>query len=133
MRLQLSNDAFWLLYCEEEPIDEANITEAQAIAAKFPNGFTIADDWVELGDTGLIEATFLVDNIRPPEYTHKIDFIGGWELLFYIDGDTATYMWWHLTKEPESPETVPIEHIMGKQWITTKLKSKFPLFKAKRV
>lgn len=132
MRLRLSNDAFWLLYCEEEPIDEANIAEAQAIAAQFPNGFTIADDWIELEDTGLIEATFLVDNVRPPEYTHSIS-IGEWALLFYVDGQSATYMWWHPTKEPESPETVPIEVIAGKQWITTKLKSKIPIWKAKRV
>lgn len=133
MRFQLSNDAFWLLYCEEEPIDEANIAEAMSIIAQFPNGFTIADDWVELGDTGLIEATFLAEQVRPPEYTHQIDFIGDWALLFYVDGQSVTYMWWHPTKEPEAPETVPIEIIMGKRWITTKLKSKFPLSKAKRL
>ncbi|MEG0578595.1 MAG: hypothetical protein RR490_01625 [Niameybacter sp.] len=56
--IQLSNDAFYLLYLQEEPLDEANIEEAEEIAATFPYGFMIEDDY-EIVDTDLIEASFI--------------------------------------------------------------------------
>ena len=43
--LQLSNDAFFMLYADEEPIDDENREEANEIAQMFLNGFLIADDW----------------------------------------------------------------------------------------
>lgn len=59
MQLQMSCDAFYLLYCGEEPLDDANINEAEEIAAMFPDGFFIEDyDLVE-EDKSLIEATFI--------------------------------------------------------------------------
>ena len=41
IELQISNDAFFYLLEEEEPLDEANLEEAQEILAMFPNGFVV--------------------------------------------------------------------------------------------
>ena len=58
--LQISNDAFWYLYQEEEMIDEDNIEEAQEVMSMFPNGFIIKDDYVVVEDEpDLIECTFI--------------------------------------------------------------------------
>ena len=57
--LQLSNDAFYYLKDEDEPLDELNLEEAQEIMAMFPNGFIIDDDWSAIEDSDLIEAKFI--------------------------------------------------------------------------
>ena len=57
--IQLSNDAFYYLNYGEEPLDEDNLEEAKEIAAEFPNGFYIEDDWKLVDDSDLIEATFI--------------------------------------------------------------------------
>lgn len=54
---QLSNDAFYLLYCGEEPLDEDNRDEANEIAAMFPHGFFIES--YEVVGEDLIEAVFI--------------------------------------------------------------------------
>lgn len=63
--LQLSNDAFYYLYCGEEPLDDDNIEEALEIQAMFPNGFEIEDNWSAVENSDLIEAMFVpyVENI----------------------------------------------------------------------
>lgn len=55
---QLSNDAFFYLYSEEAPLDEANLEEAEEIQAMFPNGYEILDGWSYV-DEDLIQATFI--------------------------------------------------------------------------
>lgn len=58
--LQLSNDAFMYLLAEELPLDDANMQEALEVAAMFPDGFTISDDWSYIEDEpGMVEATFI--------------------------------------------------------------------------
>ena len=71
LELQISNDAFFYLLEEEEPLDEANLEEAQEILAMFPNGFVIEDGWKPVEDSDLIEATFVpytIDNADYDEY-----------------------------------------------------------------
>lgn len=133
MRLKLTNDAFFALYCGEEPIDEVNLEEAKNIAAQFPHGFTIGEDWVELGDTGLIEAVFTAEQMRPPKYTHSLEIFGEWELLIAVNSNEAEYMFWHPTKESFSQGTSLIELINGKQWVKTVKNGQYPIFKAKRI
>lgn len=57
--LQISNDAFFLITAEEEPLDEENLEEAQEILSMFPNGFYIKEDWKTVENSDLIEATFI--------------------------------------------------------------------------
>lgn len=71
LELQITNDAFFYLLEEEEPLDEANLEEAQEILAMFPNGFVIEEGWKPVEDSDLIEATFIpytVDNADYDEY-----------------------------------------------------------------
>lgn len=56
---QLSNDAFFYLLQDEEPLDEDNLEEALEIMELFPNGFEIQDNWQAVKDTDLIEAVFV--------------------------------------------------------------------------
>lgn len=71
IELQISNDAFFYLLEEEEPLDEANLEEAQEILAMFPNGFVVKDGWKPVEDSDLIEAIFIpyvADNTDYDEY-----------------------------------------------------------------
>lgn len=54
----LSNDAFFWLKDEDDPIDEDNLEEAQEILAMFPNGFVIQDNWKYDGPDAIL-ATFI--------------------------------------------------------------------------
>ena len=58
IEMQISNDAFFYLLEEEEPLDEANLEEAQEILAMFPNGFVIDEGWKPVEDSDLIEVMF---------------------------------------------------------------------------
>ena len=58
--LQISNDAFWFLYQDEEMIDEDNMEEAEEVLSMFANGFVIKDDYKIVDDEpDLIECTFI--------------------------------------------------------------------------
>lgn len=57
--LQISNDAFFFITEEEEPLDDANLEEAQEILGMFPKGFYVEDNWRYVEDSDLIEATFI--------------------------------------------------------------------------
>lgn len=54
----LSNDAFFFLYQDEEPLDDINLAEALEIAEQFPAGYQIQEGWLYV-DTDLVEATFV--------------------------------------------------------------------------
>lgn len=56
--LQLSNDAFFYLLNEEEPLDSDNMEEALEVLALFPGGYEIEEDWSYV-DADLIETTFV--------------------------------------------------------------------------
>lgn len=58
--LQISNDAFWYLYQEDEMLDESNMEEAKEVMQLFPFGFIIKEDFKVVEDeTDLIECTFI--------------------------------------------------------------------------
>ena len=57
--IQISNDAFFFITEEEEPLDEENLEEAQEILSMFPNGFYVEENWKPVEDSDLIEATFI--------------------------------------------------------------------------
>lgn len=63
----LSNDAFFYLYAEEDPLDDDNLEEALEVAECFPNGFIIKEGWRYIDDD-MIEATFI------PLVQKEVDF-----------------------------------------------------------
>ena len=57
--MQISNDAFFFITEEEEPLDEENLEEAQEVLSMFPNGFYVEENWKPVEDSDIIEATFI--------------------------------------------------------------------------
>ena len=57
--LQITNDAFYYLKEDEDPLDDDNLDEALEVLDMFPNGFEIREDWRPVEDSDLIEATFI--------------------------------------------------------------------------
>lgn len=95
--LQISNDAFyWLLY-EEEPLDEDNIEEAKEVADMFPNGFQIEDNWSPLPDEGLIEATFVpyIEEETNYDLVHELTKYIELHLTWLDEGHSQARVLWH--------------------------------------
>ena len=59
LTLQITNDAFYYLKEDEDPLDDDNLEEALEVLSMFPNGFEIKEDWRPVEDSDLIEATFI--------------------------------------------------------------------------
>lgn len=76
--MQISNDAFFYLLEEEEPLDEENLEEAYEILALFPHGFNIEENWKAVEDSDLIECTFV------PYVEDDMDFDEYEELTKYL-------------------------------------------------
>ena len=95
IELQITNDAFFYLLEEEEPLDEANLEEAQEILAMFPNGFVIEEGWKPVEDSDLIEAIFIpyvADNADYDEYSELTAHIQ--MQIKWLDA-THIRMWWY--------------------------------------
>lgn len=98
LELQITNDAFFYLLEEEEPLDETNLEEAQEILAMFPNGFVIEEGWKPVEDSDLIEAIFIpyiIDNADYDEYFELTAYIQ--MQIKWLD-TTHIRMWWYNSK-----------------------------------
>lgn len=87
--MQISNDAFFYLLEEEEPLDEENLEEAQEILAMFPNGFYIEENWKAVEDSDLIECVFIPyinDNMDFDEYQELTKHIQ--QQIKWLDANT---------------------------------------------
>ena len=76
--VQISNDAFFFITEEEEPLDEENLEEAQEVLSMFPNGFYVEENWKPVEDSDLIKATFIPyveDNYDYDEYQDLTKYI----------------------------------------------------------
>lgn len=113
--LQMSCDAFYWLYCGDEPLDPDNLEEAEEIAAMFPHGFLIDDNYeFVVDDPGLIEAIFIPyrpDTFQADAYD-KLTTEARLEIK-YLSGDKLIYRLYN-TKYGEysgiwSRAEVPIE------------------------
>lgn len=96
----ISNDAFFWLKDEEDPLDESNLEEAEEILAMFPNGFVIQDNW-KYTEPDTIEATFIPyieseDIVWDGECRMKTNnkSIDPWAFLFKIIDKTRCYARW---------------------------------------
>lgn len=96
--VRLSNDGFYYLLSGEEPLDEENIKEAQSIAAKFPYGFEIRENWRTIKDSDLIEATFvpyIPESFDYDEYSDLTNAIQ--QQIKWLDSNHIRL--WHLDKK----------------------------------
>lgn len=92
MRIILSNDAFYYLSEGEEPLDEANLDEAERIAAMFPDGYKITC-LGHAGDKGCFECD-IVPAKADEEPEHVIPLTRHIQLhLNYIGADRVKVMW----------------------------------------
>lgn len=57
--LQISNDTYYYLAFEEEPLDDDCIDEANEVSAMFPNGFIVDTESAEMLEDGIVQATFI--------------------------------------------------------------------------
>ena len=93
--MQISNDAFFFITEEEEPLDEENLEEAQEVLSMFPNGFYIEENWKSVEDSDLIEATFI------PYVEDNCDYDEHQDLTKYIQmqikwlDTNHIRMWWY--------------------------------------
>lgn len=93
--LQVTNDAFFFLLEEEEPLDEENLDEAREILAMFPHGFHIEENWKAVENSDLIEVTFV------PYVEDDMDFDEYEDLTKYIRqqikwiGQNRIRVWWY--------------------------------------
>ena len=96
--MQISNDAFFYLLEEEEPLDEENLKEAQEILAMFPHGFYIEEDWKTVDDSDLIDCVFIPyveDDMDFDEYQELTKHIQ--QQIKWLDANTIR-VWWYNTQ-----------------------------------
>lgn len=133
---QLTNDAFFWLYSNEEPIDEDNLEEAYEILEMFPEGFKIGK-W-EYVEDDCIEAEFIPyiqckeDIIWNGEHRTKradnSDFYCGFK--FKIINPTTCFARWVNDNNGKIifEGNCNIIQINGKPWAVTPSNSKIPLW-----
>lgn len=130
--LQLSNDAFFYLKEEDDPLDEDNLDEALEIIEMFPNGFHIDDDWKYVEDSDMVEATFIPYVDDEWQFDEYIDLFNGWQLqIRYIDNKQRVEIrYYNPTKEPFGQQICDVElNDDGRPYIVTKGGSMFHLWK----
>lgn len=96
--MQISNDAFFYLLEEEEPLDEENLAEAYEIYALFPNGFYIREGWKAVEDSDLIECVFVPyvkDDMDFDEYENITNYVQ--QQIKWIRPNLVR-LWWYNTQ-----------------------------------
>ena len=130
--LQLSNDAFFYLKEEEEPLDEDNLDEANEIISMYPKGFHIDECWKYVEDSDMIEATFIPYIDDDWQFDEYIDLFNGWQLqVKWTDDRTQVEIrYYNPTKEPFGQQICDVSYNQdGKPMIWTKEGSMYPLWK----
>lgn len=130
--LQLSNDAFFYLKEEEEPLDEDNLDEANEIISMFPKGFHIDEGWKYVEDSDMVEATFIPYIDDDWQFDEYIDLFNGWQLqIKWTDDRTQVEIrYYNPTKEPFGQQICDVSYNQdGKPMIWTKEGSMYPLWK----
>lgn len=95
--LQLSNDAFFYLLEDEEPLDEANLEEAEEILEMFPNGFVIDNGWKPVEDSDLIEATFVPYVINNDDYDEYFELSNNIQIqIKWLDANSIQAWWYNI-------------------------------------
>ena len=95
LELQITNDAFFYLLEEEEPLDETNLEEAEEILAMFPNGFIIEESWKPVEDSDLIEATFVPYVIDNADYDEYCELTNSIQIQIKWVSSNQILAWWY--------------------------------------
>ena len=128
----LSNDAFFWLFAEEEPLDEENLEEAEEIQALFPNGFIIQEGWT-YEDEDSIKATFIpyvLDNVSDWDGENRDNDKNAVSFKFRILAFNKCYVRWvnentgKLIYEGECE----VKYIASNPWAYTPNRSFIPLW-----
>ena len=133
----LSNDAFFWLKDEEDPIDEDNLEEAYEILNMFTNGFVIAENWKYVDDD-TVEATFIpyvedVANINWDGESRCVLTNGETDrfvFLFKKTNNSEAYVRWfnELNGRMIYEGPCKVEKYFGNDWAITPKGSQIPLF-----
>lgn len=133
----LSNDAFFYLKDEEDPIDDDNLEEAYEIISMFPNGFVVSDNWSYV-DNDTIEATFIPYVEDELDITwdgeHRLKLNNGksdtWAFMFKVINHTTCYARWadDVSGRCVYEGECTVEHVSGKPWAVTPKGSRLPLW-----
>lgn len=94
--MQISNDAFFYLLEEEEPLDEENLEEASEVSEMFPHGFYIEENWKAVEDSDLIECVFVPyveDDMDFDEYMDCGPYLQ--EQIKWLDANTIRAWWFN--------------------------------------
>lgn len=133
----LSNDAFFWLKDEDDPIDEDNLEEAEEILALFPNGFVIQDKWTYV-DNDTIEATFIpyIEDKNSVQWdgefrlTLKDGKPDMWGFAFkIIDSNTCYARWFNdVTGKYLFEGECEVKHIFNNPWAIVPKNNQIPLW-----
>lgn len=134
--MQISNDAFFYLRDEEEPLDESNLEEAEEIQSMFPNGFVIDGNWEYVEDEpDTIQVTFIPYIKATEEYDGTFTEFSGWAIQFNIYDKNRGHVrhYNELTGEVISDEDCEIKYFFNKPWLVwpigAKAQNQYPLWK----
>lgn len=97
--MQISNDAFFFIIEEEEPLDEENLEEAQEVLSMFPSGFYVEENWKFVENSDLIEATFIPyveDNDDWDEYQDLTKYLQ--MQIKWLDASHVRVWWYNCQK-----------------------------------
>ena len=134
--MQITNDTFFYLKEEEEPLDETNLDEANEILEMFSNGFVIADNWEYVDDEpDTIQVTFIPYVEEQQDWDGYITSIGGWVSKFKIVDAKNAYIQIcnENTGKTLNKQKAVIEYFFGKPWLCypaeSKARSMTPIWK----
>lgn len=92
--LRMSNDTFYYLRDNEEPLDEANIEEAMEIIAMFPDGFELDKNAVFIENSDLVEVAVIPYGVESDGYDLYHELAKGYvQQLKFTRGGTHVQVW----------------------------------------
>ena len=118
--MQISNDAFFFLKEDEEPLDEDNLDEANEILQMFPNGFVISDNWEYVEDEpDTVQVTFIPYVEEQQNWDGYIEMFGGWIIQFNILNNESAHIrhYNETTGKIFSEQDCLIKYYNNKPWL----------------
>lgn len=124
----VSNDTFYFLKFDEQPLDDNSYKEIDEICKAYNNNFTISDDYQFL-ENGKVSIEIIPYKEDSFEYDLYTDLFNDWQVQFkWIDDKTAKVRYFNPYKEPKEEEIVEVVvNKFGLREFKTKGGSLYPL------